>query len=128
MEKKGVKNKRGRKKVFKNKQEGNRVRSQRHRDNKLNYISTLENQIKELKENITNLSKELEYYKKLVKTKNIDPDKETEDFKFLKEEDYCFNELANVITNMPMLIKQVSHLQNWENSGLMTNSRIKFIK
>lgn len=128
MEEVGASGRRGRKRKFKNSKEGSRIRSQRYRENKQNYITLLENEIRELKQQVTDLSLQVDYYKNLIKVKNIDPDKDSDNFKFLREEQFLFNELVNVIQNMPMMIKQVTHFQNWENSGLMTESRIKFIK
>lgn len=128
MEEKSLAAKRGRKRVFKDDKEGNRVRSQRHRENKNNYISKLEEEIKELKETVAKLTQEVEFWRALLKMKNISADKDTEEFRFLREEDYAYKDFANVITNLPALVRSVTHFQQWDSSGMMNESRIKFIK
>lgn len=123
-----VRSKRKRKTPAGVKREQDRLRSQKCRMKKKEYWDSLENEVEELKNQIADLSRELEHYKAIFKINGIDINKETLKLKFLDAENFHFNDMTNMIKEHPEMVKSTLHYQLWENDGPTSESRVKLIK
>lgn len=63
--------KRGRKRKYNDESEGNRLRSQKHRILKKDYVKSLETKVQELSAKVVELTSEVDYYKSLLHVMKI---------------------------------------------------------
>lgn len=77
---------------------------------------------------MTSLSNEVEFYKSLLKVSKIDPENDSEVFKFLREENFMIDGISNVIKESPELVKMSTHVHQWESAGNASEARINLLK
>ena len=108
--------------------EQNRLRGQKFRQKRKDYIELLEQQVEELQKEVSSLTSKLEECKKNLDIKSLRKESNSAKYKFLEDENFFFDGLVNLITENPDMVKTSMHYQTYESSGSSSESRIKFIK
>lgn len=86
-------------------------------------MQDLERQNEELKLKIAELEDKIRNYEDILNLKNIEIEKQSAKFDFLKDEDFGFNELQKLLAQEPGMVRMTMLDQLWQGYGPNSPSR-----
>lgn len=90
------------------------------------YIKNLEEEVRVLKSQVTDLTSKIDYYKNILQANNIN-EHSNDVPEFIRDENFHWSGFPKTIQETPELVKASMHMQLWESSGTRSPSRLKFI-